>query len=90
MSDGNTTTGVHLAGADRPCRPGQRTVWMNFIEPGWFETYGMRVVAGRDFAASDTAGVRAGRRGESRRLPATLPAARTSSASRSRASFPAE
>ena len=55
MSDGNTTTGVQLSGAP-PLPPGERTVWINFIEQGWFETYGMRVIAGRDFAVSDTAG----------------------------------
>jgi putative ABC transport system permease protein len=55
MSSGNTTTGVRLSGAE-PLPPGQRIVWLNHIEHGWFETYGMRVVAGRDFAVSDTAG----------------------------------
>ncbi|HEX2456822.1 MAG TPA: ABC transporter permease [Vicinamibacterales bacterium] len=53
MSDGNTTTGVQLSGAT-PLPPEERTVWINFIEQGWFETYGMRVIAGRDFAVSDT------------------------------------
>ena len=53
MSDGNTTTGVQLSGAP-PLLPGERTVWINFIEQRWFETYGMRVIAGRDFAVSDT------------------------------------
>jgi predicted permease len=55
MSDGNTTAGVRLSTAE-PLPPGQRTVWLNFVEQGWIETYGMRVVAGRDFAVSDTAG----------------------------------
>ena len=54
MSDGNTTMGVQLAGAPS-LPPGQRTVWLNFIDHGWFETYGMRLAAGRAFAISDTA-----------------------------------
>ena len=55
MSDGNTTDRVQLSGAPS-LPPGERTVWMNFVDPSWFETYGMRVVAGRDVAITDTAG----------------------------------
>ena len=55
MSDGNTTMGVQLSGAPS-LPPGERITWMNFLAPGWFETYGMRVVAGRDFTFSDTVG----------------------------------
>jgi putative ABC transport system permease protein len=55
MSDGNTTFGIRLSGTPS-LPPGQRTVWVNFIAPGWFDTYGMRVVAGRDFAFSDRVG----------------------------------
>jgi putative ABC transport system permease protein len=55
MSDGNTTTGVQLSGAPS-LPPGERTVWMNYVAPGWFETYGMRLLAGRDFAVADRAG----------------------------------
>jgi ABC-type antimicrobial peptide transport system permease subunit len=55
MSDGNTTDRVRLSG--RPALPaGERTVWVNYLAPGWFETYGMRVIAGRDISSSDTAG----------------------------------
>lgn len=57
MSDGNTEAAVQLSG--RPpltLRPGERNVWVNFVAPGWFETYGMRVLVGRDIAASDTSG----------------------------------
>jgi predicted permease len=46
MSDGNSTF--------QPS--GQPIFWLNSVESGWFQTYGMRVVAGRDFAVSDTAG----------------------------------
>ncbi|TAK17960.1 MAG: ABC transporter permease [Acidobacteria bacterium] len=28
--------------------------WVNPVSPGWFETYGMRLLAGRDVAATDT------------------------------------
>jgi putative ABC transport system permease protein len=55
MSEGNTTDAVHLVGT--PALPrGESTVWLNYIAPGWFETYGMRVLAGRDFAMSDRVG----------------------------------
>ena len=55
MSDGNTTLGVQLSGAPS-LPPGERLVSLNYVAPGWFETYGMRVLAGRDFAMSDTVG----------------------------------
>jgi predicted permease len=55
MSDGNTTTEVQLSGAPS-LPPGQQKVSMNFVAPGWFDTYGMRVLAGRDFATSDAVG----------------------------------
>jgi hypothetical protein len=58
MSDGNTTFGVQLAG-EAALPAGQRLVWVNTVDPGWFETFGMRVLAGRDIAASDTAGAEA-------------------------------
>jgi predicted permease len=33
-----------------------RMSWMNAVSPGWFGTYGMRLIAGRDFEPSDRAG----------------------------------
>ena len=36
----------------------QRLVWINAIAPDWFATYGLRVVAGRDFEPSDRRGSR--------------------------------
>jgi ABC-type antimicrobial peptide transport system permease subunit len=55
MSDGNSTARVQLSGSPALPRE-QQTAWVNLLGPGWFETYGMRVVAGRDFALSDTTG----------------------------------
>jgi putative ABC transport system permease protein len=55
MSDGNSTMSVQLAG-EQVLPRGQQTVWLNFIDYGWFETYGMRLAAGRTFAVTDTAG----------------------------------
>jgi putative ABC transport system permease protein len=40
--------GVQLSGR-------QSEVWVNGLGEGWFETYGMRLMAGRDFSAHDTA-----------------------------------
>ena len=34
----------------------QRMVWINKVSPGWFATYGMRLIAGRDFDSRDRAG----------------------------------
>ncbi len=36
----------------------QRMVWINAIAPDWFATYGLRVVAGRDFEVADRRGSR--------------------------------
>ena len=33
-----------------------QVTWLNAVAPGWFETVGMRVLSGRDFASSDVAG----------------------------------
>ena len=32
----------------------QRMTWVNAVSPGWFATYGIRLVAGRDVSASDS------------------------------------
>ena len=32
----------------------QRLVWVNIVSPGWFTTFGMRVLQGRDFETHDT------------------------------------
>jgi predicted permease len=42
---------------DGPALPPARQVtWVNAVAPGWFETYGMRLLAGRALAPSDRAG----------------------------------
>jgi len=33
-----------------------QTVWFNGVSPGWFATYGVNLVAGRDFSAADRDG----------------------------------
>jgi predicted permease len=55
MSRGNTTYGIQLAGEPLLPRP-ERTAWANFVEPAWFDTYGIRVLGGRDFMAADRVG----------------------------------
>jgi predicted permease len=34
----------------------QRVPWVNVVSPGWFQTFGMRIIAGRDIDAHDVAG----------------------------------
>jgi putative ABC transport system permease protein len=55
MSGRNWTNRLEVPGGPALTRP-QQTAAFNAIEPGWFHTYGMRLVAGRDVAVSDTLG----------------------------------
>jgi putative ABC transport system permease protein len=42
---------------DGPALPEDaRLAYFNMMSPGWFETYGTRIVAGRDFSTADTPG----------------------------------
>jgi predicted permease len=41
---------------DSPLTRQQRMAWVNVVAPRWFETIGIRLVAGRDIDARDTAG----------------------------------
>ncbi len=36
--------------------PGQQLTWVNAVAPGWFATYGRRLLAGRDISPADGAG----------------------------------
>ena len=51
--DGAWTQSIAVDGASVPAAPGASTVYFNTISPGFFRTVGMRLVAGRDFGASD-------------------------------------
>ena len=46
---------VQLSGGPVLSRP-QQVAWVNAVAPGWFDTYGMRLRAGRDVSASDVRG----------------------------------
>ena len=51
MGDGSRVTGVRLPGA--PAGGAEQMAATNVIGPGWLDTYGMRLLAGRDFSAAD-------------------------------------
>jgi putative ABC transport system permease protein len=55
MSGRNWTHRVEVSGGPALRRESQTTM-VNAVAPGWFETYGMRILAGRDISASDAAG----------------------------------
>jgi putative ABC transport system permease protein len=55
MSGRNWTQRVQVSGGPALARAEQVTT-VNAIAPGWFETYGMRRLSGRDVAGSDTVG----------------------------------
>jgi predicted permease len=55
MNGRNWTHRVHVEGG--PTLPvAQQVSFVNAVAPGWFETYGMRLVAGRDVVAADVTG----------------------------------
>jgi predicted permease len=55
LSGRNWTYRVQVEGGATLPRA-EQTAWVNAVAAGWFETYGMRLIAGRDFSASDTMG----------------------------------
>ena len=54
---GNQTWNNLIELPDGPTLPEeQRLTYFNEVTPGWFETYGTRVIAGRDFSRTDSLG----------------------------------
>ena len=53
MSGQGWTHRVQVAGGPKLSSRGEETAFFNAVGPAWFETYGMRVHAGRDITASD-------------------------------------
>jgi predicted permease len=51
ISDSGFGGPIELAGPNGPDRPG--TAFINFVTPGWFQTYGIGLRNGRDFRESD-------------------------------------
>ncbi|HEU4693135.1 MAG TPA: FtsX-like permease family protein, partial [Vicinamibacterales bacterium] len=55
MSGRGWNNRIEVAG--RPALTGRNQVtWVNAVGPGWFDTYGMRLLAGRDISAADVLG----------------------------------
>jgi putative ABC transport system permease protein len=54
ISGDNWTSALGVAGAPAP--PDSDRSQMNIVTPGWFATYGMRIVAGRDIDKRDRTG----------------------------------
>ena len=55
LSGRNWTHRVQVVDGPTLARP-EQTAAFNAVAPGWFETYGMRVLTGRDLAPSDVSG----------------------------------
>ena len=55
LGRGGWNTGIVVPGT--PMLPGrERMSWVNAVSPDWFDTYGIRLIAGRDVSASDRLG----------------------------------
>ena len=54
VTDNDSGTGIEVPGA-RPMAEEERRVFVNDVSPGWFATFGTRVIAGRDFSVGDRA-----------------------------------
>ena len=57
LTGGGTSTGMVAIG-DGPMSRIRPTLWVNATTPGWFETMGIPLRSGRDFAAGDRVGSR--------------------------------
>lgn len=55
VSNSTWTFGVEVSGA-MPLGEREKTVFANFVSPGWFAAYGTHLVAGRDFSPRDGRG----------------------------------
>ncbi|MEZ5319659.1 MAG: ADOP family duplicated permease [Vicinamibacterales bacterium] len=53
---GNVTMGIGIPGRPLPPDDADQSADANLVTPGWFETMGVAITRGRDFAASDAAG----------------------------------
>src|SRR5262249_32911983 len=70
----NTGSNTRIVVPGRSLGPRARTGWVNAVSPDWFETYGVRLIEGRDFTAADgrgAAGVAIVNRSFARRFFAT-------------------
>lgn len=58
LSGQGWNTGIAMPGEPSPAGPPRRDrmSWMNALSPGWFATYGTRLLAGRDFTSDDRTG----------------------------------
>jgi putative ABC transport system permease protein len=52
LSGSGWNTGIEPVNGARLSRR-DRMAWVNPVSPGWFETYGIRMVSGRDFTSAD-------------------------------------
>jgi predicted permease len=55
LSGGGWNSPVDLPDS-APARPRQRLPWFNGVSPEWFRTYGLKILAGRDFSPDDRIG----------------------------------
>jgi putative ABC transport system permease protein len=59
MSGSGWNHRVQVPGGPTNLSRAQQTTWVNAVGAGWFATYGMRLVAGRDFSPADVRGAEA-------------------------------
>ena len=55
LTGGGWSNRIDLADGEKG-RPGIRNPWLNGVTPGWFQTHGLRLIAGRDFTLDDRLG----------------------------------